>query len=127
MPMFIRRLMEDGASLVASDVRERSGNARPGARIEAVQPGLGRVQFALVLEEAANASIEIFDVRGQRVAQLRDIAEPPLSAGKHLLEWDGDQGTGRTAASGVYLLRVLTRFASGGSPTQQTAKLHLLR
>ena len=46
--------------------------------------------------------IEVFDLRGARVATL---VNDRLAAGEHVLTWDGRDDQGRRANSGVYLVR----------------------
>lgn len=53
------------------------------------------------LPKAARTRLSIYNLRGQLVKTLNDQHMP---AGLHSLEWDGHDVTGRTAASGVYLL-----------------------
>jgi flagellar hook assembly protein FlgD len=71
-----------------------------------------------VLERHANVVVEVFDVRGGRVATLVDEA---LRAGAHQTMWDGPDAASRPAASGVYFVRLRT----GGTVVNQ--KLLLLK
>jgi hypothetical protein len=71
-----------------------------------------------VLERDANVVVEVFDVRGGRVATLVDEA---LRAGAHQTRWDGRDAASRPAASGVYFVRLRT----GGTVVNQ--KLLLLK
>ncbi len=47
-------------------------------------------------------SLEVFDVRGQRVKVL---VNEPKTAGSHHVMWEGRDENGRKAASGVYFYR----------------------
>lgn len=56
------------------------------------------------LSQAASVRLEIFDVRGARVAVLREGNNLP--AGGHATTWDGRDHTGRLAPPGIYLVRL---------------------
>lgn len=56
------------------------------------------------LSQPASASLEIFDVRGARVATL--MQEELLPAGGHARTWDGRDESGRLAPPGIYLVRL---------------------
>jgi flagellar hook assembly protein FlgD len=51
----------------------------------------------------ADATLALYDLRGQRV---RTLHTGSLSAGPHDLEWDGKDDEGRDVASGVYVARL---------------------
>jgi hypothetical protein len=55
------------------------------------------------LDEAARVSLDIFDVRGHRVARLHDGW---LEAGKHEVPFSGLSSDGRALPSGIYLARL---------------------
>jgi hypothetical protein len=57
------------------------------------------------LPVATRAQLEVFDVRGRRVARLLD---EELAAGRHDVVWDGRDARGRAAASGVYFYQLRT-------------------
>ena len=59
----------------------------------------GSASFRLVLPGAAEVSLAIFDARG---ALVRNLHAGTLPAGEQVLTWDGRDGSGRQAASGVY-------------------------
>ncbi|MEM1043018.1 MAG: FlgD immunoglobulin-like domain containing protein [Bacteroidota bacterium] len=63
------------------------------------------------------ATLEVFDLLGRRVRVLADAAH---EAGPHTAVWDGRDGSGRLAASGVYLVRLR---AAGASATRRVAVL----
>jgi len=75
-----------------------------------------RVSFATARRGRVDA--EIFDAAGRFVVKL---VGDFLPAGEHTMEWNGRDGMGRSAASGVYFLRVRTASAN------ETLKLVLLR
>lgn len=66
-------------------------------------PSRGATTVALALAEAGPVEMEVYDLRGRRVA---GISEPWLTAGRHQLVWNGRDADGRAAAAGVYLVRV---------------------
>ena len=47
--------------------------------------------------------LDVFDLRGHRIARLVD---GPLERGHHTLFWSGKDGSGRDTASGVYFLKM---------------------
>ncbi len=61
-------------------------------------PSAGRVAFAFQLDASREASLEIHDLQGRRWGHR---ALGILSAGPHLIEWDGRSGS-RTAPPGLY-------------------------
>jgi flagellar hook assembly protein FlgD len=56
--------------------------------------------------ERCRVSLEVFNVLGQRVAVLID---DELSAGRHIISWNGRDRKGRPLASGLYFYRLGTR------------------
>jgi hypothetical protein len=73
-------------------------------------PLVGHTTIEFALPAAAPVRVEIVDVAGRRVRVLCDEVR---AAGRHGVVWDGRGEDGRKAASGVYLLRVM----SGGMET----------
>ncbi len=71
-------------------------------------------EILLGLDEAADVSLVVYDIRGRR---LRVIANEALPAGDHSFTWDGSDESGDAVASGVYFCRI----RAGGS--SETAKL----
>jgi hypothetical protein len=65
------------------------------------------------LAEATVLRAEVYNLIGQRVKVLRDES---VTAGRHLLLWDGYWADGRPAESGMYLLRIV---ASGSEVTRK--------
>lgn len=115
------------ATDIAGDGGLQAGSPRAWATLqEAGTPGRGRIQARLALDRPARVALEIFDVRGARVAALRREADPELAAGTHGLTWDGRDAQGNRAPSGVYVLRLVARDASG-MVLATSAKLTLLR
>ena len=59
------------------------------------------IRYDLPVEGAV--SVEIFDAAGRRIRRLAESRQTP---GTHVVRWDGRDGTGRPAPSGLYLCRV---------------------
>jgi hypothetical protein len=72
----------------------------------------------LSMPQAGRVTAELFNARGQRV---RVLVDDFLTAGEHLLKWDGRNESGVDVASGVYFYRI---EATGLS---ETRKMLLLR
>jgi len=64
-----------------------------------------RTTIALDLPRAAHVALHVFDLRG---ALVRTLVDERLAAGRHEVLWDGADGAGRPAASGVYFAEVRT-------------------
>ena len=62
--------------------------------------------ISLALPQAGPVRLELFDIRGRKVRVLRS---EPMQPGRYTLHWDGRDGSGHLAASGVYLLRLTTQ------------------
>ena len=74
--------------------------------------------FMLRLEAPARLSIQVYDVRGKRVATL---LEGEVPAGVHSVNWNGRAGDGRRLPSGVYVVRL------AGSRVLANARVTLIR
>ena len=81
-------------------------------------PSSGLLTFAIDLPAAADASIEVFDLSGRRVATL---ARGTLPAGRSELGWNGRDLLGRPVAAGVYLARAR---AGAWTATTRLVRLH---
>jgi flagellar hook assembly protein FlgD len=76
-------------------------------------PSSQQVNISYELKQAANVSLEIFDLRGKRVAGF-EAGEKP--AGTHTETWDGYTNRGRNVVSAgtyVYRLTVGNELVSG--------------
>jgi hypothetical protein len=62
-----------------------------------------RTTIRFSLPEAGRTRLAVYDIRGRRVALLVDEV---LAAGDHAVVWDGRDGRGGRAGSGVYLYRL---------------------
>lgn len=67
------------------------------------QPARSGVAFRFALPARGEATLELFDAAGRRVAVL---ADGPHEAGEHTLRWDGRDGDGGRVAPGLYLARL---------------------
>jgi hypothetical protein len=77
-----------------------------------------RVTIPYVLGTRQQVRLGVYDLDGRRVALLLDAVRPP---GSGAAVWDGTDGAGRPAASGLYLVRL----EAGGSQTSR--RLVLIR
>ena len=59
--------------------------------------------IAFDLEKATNVEICVYNVKGQLV---REILHSNLTAGSHSVVWDGRDEGGKTAASGIYFIKL---------------------
>ena len=66
-------------------------------------PSRDAVQLDVTWPADAAGAVEVFDLRGRRVATLQDGA---VAAGEAHLAWNGRDSSGRLVAAGVYLARV---------------------
>jgi hypothetical protein len=66
-------------------------------------PVLREAQVRLALPRPEEVELVVYDITG---AVVRTLARETLPAGMHAFVWDGSDGAGHRAASGVYLLRL---------------------
>ncbi|MBD3334714.1 MAG: hypothetical protein GF355_04305 [Candidatus Eisenbacteria bacterium] len=66
-------------------------------------PAAGAVLLELHLSRAQSVRVTIFDPAGRAV---RDLWRGPLSAGPHIIDWDGLDSHGRRSSPGMYYCRV---------------------
>jgi hypothetical protein len=76
------------------------------------------------LAEAAEITLELFDLNGRAVGK---ILEAPLAPGKHAVRWNAKDETGRQLDSGVYLYRLRARYGRSQKEFVATKKLTLLK
>lgn len=69
----------------------------------APNPFVASTRITFDLPRASNVGAEIFDAQGRRVRELEDRA---LEAGRWALDWDGRDGNGAAAPTGVYFYRL---------------------
>ncbi len=54
-------------------------------------------------EAGVDVSLEVFNIRGQKIATLVSGARTP---GSYVVQWDGKDDAGRTTGSGIYIYRI---------------------
>ena len=93
---------------------------RPGARVLPASPNPFRLSTSVRFELSRSGPVrlEIFDVRGARMAALLD--GEVLPAGGHARAWDGRAESGRLVPAGIYLVRLTTE---GGTWVGRLARL----
>jgi len=79
------------------------GTILVGPRLLVLGQGADRAELQLSLPLASDVAVKIYNARGLLV---RDLYRGGLDAGSNMLVWDGRDGSGRHAASGVYFVRV---------------------
>jgi hypothetical protein len=105
--------------LVGSDAAAGGGfTAGRPVRITTVSPNPFNPATSIVFDLAAAGAVrlELYDARGRRQRMLLDAR---LSGGRHRVRWDGRDGDGRAAASGVYWCRL----EAGGQVVTRTLVL----
>lgn len=85
-------LLVDGAPIAAPVLLR----ARPN-------PFVAQTEIAFVLPTDARAELNIFDVHGRLV---RSLVQGPQQAGTHRISWDGADGRGKMARSGIYFAKL---------------------
>ncbi len=61
--------------------------------------------IAFALESQQHVCIEVYSIKGNKVATLID---KKMDSGYHTVNWNGTDDSGRTLASGIYLYRMVT-------------------
>lgn len=82
--------------------------------------------FEFKVPANSNVEIMVHDILGR---EIRRINYEQLSAGTHLMKWDGLDDSGRSVASGVYFMRIKARTANNDvvAPFVSTIKLLLMK
>lgn len=103
-----------------SATSSRSKPTPPAQMALRIYPNPFRDSATLVfdIEGKEPARLAVYNLRGQKI---RTLAEGILPAGKHQVLWDGQDQTGRRAASGIYFMRL---EQSGRAVTQKAVLLH---
>ena len=60
-------------------------------------------EIGFMLPSDARVNLRVYDVRGRLV---RTLIQGPVPAGVHRARWDGADGRGRTARSGIYFAKL---------------------
>ncbi len=97
----------DGGPLTVADERPPASGRPAGFRLDPNYPNpfnaSTRISFHLPVDAAV--TVEIFNPAGQLV---RTLFSSMLSAGHHVLSWDGSDRNGRPVGSGLYFCRLQT-------------------
>ncbi len=83
----------------------------------APNPSRERTKVAFFLPSSTAARLEVYDVAGRRIRVLRDGRSP---AGRNAESWDGRDGSGHFAASGLYFVRL---EANGATATERIVRI----
>jgi len=110
LTVFLRAYVQSGTDVPEAPVALNLSRAMPN-------PFHSETSVRLSLPEPGDATVEVYDVSGRRVATL---ANGPLPAGTVRLDWNGRDEGGREVASGIYFCR-----AQVGSWTGSTKVIHL--
>jgi len=98
---FLQVLGELGVPVGLADEGDAPPAAR-GARLRvAPNPFNPRTAVSFHLDRSGATRLTVLDITGRKVAQLLNRS---LSAGEHRVVWDGRTESGRSAASGVYVM-----------------------
>jgi hypothetical protein len=110
----------DNASLGRVDYNPLSGGVRPTGGTEAVfvssvaaVPTAGGAEIAFSLSAPARVTVSVLNIAGRPIAALAQ--ERAVAAGLQRLAWNGQSATGARAPSGVYLVTIEARSATGAT------------
>ncbi len=96
---------EGSVDLVLDTVEIPGPEVRPLQLAASPNPFNPRLTIEYVLPAAETARLEVLDLQGRVVRVLFDESRP---MGTHQIDWNGVDRRGRAAASGVYLVRLVT-------------------
>jgi hypothetical protein len=119
----VRAGSTDGApSLIANSNSSVPVDAAPVAAPVLLRarpnPFTARTEIAFVLPADARAELNVYDVHGRLV---RSLVQGPMSAGTNRISWDGADGRGKAARSGIYFAKLRVGDVS------RTERIMLLR
>ncbi|NKB72696.1 MAG: T9SS type A sorting domain-containing protein [Candidatus Latescibacteria bacterium] len=114
----MRLLTEKRSATAVVEGGAATGDLVPGLEQNYPNPFNSDTVIRFALPQAGSADLAVYNLAGQKVAQL---LAGPRPAGAHVISWDGRDQTGRALASGVYLYRLQV------GQQVQTRKLLLLR
>jgi len=98
--------LELWTGMAASDTRDEAPQViRLALSPSAPNPSRGETRIGFALPHDGAVSVEIFDATGRLV---RSLLDEEMSAGEHAVVWDGRDGRGESAASGIYFYRLTT-------------------
>lgn len=107
--------------LAVGDIVDVAGGTPPVDRVRlraAPNPFRAGTELRFALAEAADATLDIFDVSGRRI---RSLLTGRQEAGVHVVHWDGRDQRGTEVAAGIYF----ARFAGAG--VRRTIRLTALK
>jgi hypothetical protein len=86
-------------------VREGTGAAPMAVTLDPVYPNPFNPSTAITftLPAAGRVNLAVYSITGQKV---RDLVSGQFSTGRHTVAWDGRDGGGKPASSGIYLVRL---------------------
>ena len=86
-----------------AETRESVLVAKRGKPLAEVIPFNPATSVQFVAREPQHVRIGVYDVRGRLVTELANRGYP---IGRHAIEWNGRDATGRAVSSGMYLFRI---------------------
>lgn len=89
----------------ATSIIEQASKTPCGLRLGQPQPNPfnAATTIAFELDRSTSVTLDIFNLNGARLRTLVDGSQP---AGRHRVRWDGRDETGRSVATGVYLVQL---------------------
>jgi len=131
-PMYGHDPQRTGCSDCPEDVTTGIGNDDPEAATDGItrvrfaaptpNPIAGPTTFSFAVPVRAQVRLEIFDLRGARIAT---VMREEVGPGQHVLSWDSRDDQGRQLASGQYLARLQVR--GPGVDNQLVRKITVLQ
>jgi flagellar hook assembly protein FlgD len=105
----------DGGAVSVAEL----GAAGTGLAIGRIEPNpsSASARISFTMPERGRAKLSVYDITGRQVRVLLDDEAP---AGTRAVAWDGRDATGRSVASGVYLVRL---EADGQARTAKIARI----
>lgn len=94
---------------------------KPYAWPNPFNPAAGPVQIGFSLDGAADVSLRVYTVQG---GFLREVSQRYANGGNQVASWDGNDGSGRRAAPGGYVVVVKKSYA--GRTDSQRVKVAVL-
>ena len=65
------------------------------------------ISLSLTAEDAVNAKLVIYNLKGQKVKVFDTFPNPDLSGGAREILWDGTDDSGKPVSSGVYFYKLI--------------------
>ncbi len=98
-------VLEDGSEVYFQESKAAIPAPKLALHSNYPNPFNPSTRLAFVLPRAMSVSLNVYDVQGRLIRQLRNgIMQPGLN----LVQWDGENDRGESANSGVYLYRLVT-------------------